>query len=231
MVTTAAILIVLSLVCLFSTAGSSGGPFLYIRNDEASLSAASPRFNIDIWARVDESNDYDFTVFENRYICVNMLDEVKDCRKLTKVISTYTLVNTVAYGHVSFKFLLLAPAIPSNTTKIDLYVIPEANGTFQLLEDNNVSIEIVPHDEGIKKLRSYLALQGPLSPHPSTDILEQYPLTTVTVVACDGLDESMKNFSLALGAADMRVVVPETGLEICKKSLGMHIACCEFGKD
>lgn len=201
-------------------------PFLYIRNTALQLLAASPRFNLDVWARVDETNDYNFSAFDDHYICVSMLDEVQDCRLLKKVVSTYTLANTHAYGQVVFEFLLLAPA-KTNTTAIDLYAMPNVEGTFELVEYNNVSIEIVPHDTGMKNFRKYVALQK----ISQNDVSQQFPLSTVTVILCNGFNESTKNFLLALGAADLRVI-SLSGSEriLCEDALGMHIMCCTFGK-
>jgi hypothetical protein len=50
----------------------------------------------------------------------------------------------------------------------------------------------------------------------------------MTILSIGELTSRQRNFTLSLGARDLRMIVPIQSLMLCEESLGYHILCCPY---
>ena len=249
--------VIFSCLLLYFPSTSISNPFeeLLLLKREYAIKAVSPLYRLNFLVNtissfervVSDVNSYfDFSSLESLVLCIDLGgSDFTSCRPVDKTIMQYDIINDYISGLTTIKFYLFAPVdsrealfYPQNldekTGQPYLFHLKEFEGIdFLSLGNAAIEIPLVLQNDATRNIRKYLeSLQLQRDMPGNGQEASTFGIQTLTSLYLEDSNETLiemyRDFTLSLGARDLRMILSKNHLLKCHESLGLHIVCCDM---
>ena len=161
---------------------------------------------------------FDFSSLNRLVVCVSMNYESTECLSFNKIILSFDILNEYLAGKFTVELNLFSPVnspeseilqkvnkINNQSSDEDLaaYKVIGFEGPYNKLTTKIMTFDIVDYSRDLESLRKYLVATN-------KEFVKSYKIDnmieTMTIVSIGELTSRQRNFTLSLGARDLRMI-------------------------